>query len=87
MGGPAAAAVSVTGAVIGHVWWWGVWDRGLLRELGTAPGWMRALVGQGAPGPAGAGPGAGGVHVVPPRRLRDETAGHRWGSGQRLGGG
>ena len=85
LGGRAAAARSISGAVIGHLWWFGVWDGGLLRRLGTAPAWVRNLIGGGRdPGAGGAG---GGVHVVPPRRVRDETqpVGHSWGTGQRLG--
>ncbi|EMD34659.1 hypothetical protein CERSUDRAFT_116839 [Gelatoporia subvermispora B] len=87
MGGPRAAAQSVSGLVVGHLWWWGVWDAGALRAAGTAPGWLRRWVGD---GPAG-GPGMAGtgVHVVPPRaRAREEratTGGYRWGSGRRLG--
>ncbi|PCH44803.1 DER1-domain-containing protein [Wolfiporia cocos MD-104 SS10] len=85
MGGRAAAAQSISGAVVGHLWWWGVWESGVLRGFGAAPGWLRALVG-GGPRP-GAGGAPGGVHVVPPRRLREEaqTGGYRWGTGHRLG--
>jgi Derlin-2/3 len=92
MGGPAAAAVSVTGAVIGHLWWWVVYGedgRGLpgLRQFGVAPSWVRTLVSDGAgPGVAGTG-----VHVVPPRQQRGTPAratGYNWGAaGNRLGSG
>ncbi|GBE87386.1 Uncharacterized derlin-like protein [Sparassis crispa] len=94
MGGPGAAAQSLTGVVAGHLWWWGVWDTGALRGLGSAPGWMQALVGSGsAPGGGAAGGGGGrgggaggGVHVVPPRQVREQReSAHRWGSGHRLG--
>ncbi|KAI8986688.1 Der1-like family-domain-containing protein, partial [Trametes punicea] len=94
MGGPGAAAVSISGAVVGHLWWWGVWDTGALRTWGTAPAWLRAFLGQATGGAGGVGGIAnvgGGVHVVPPRRLREEVAattgvrGHSWGSGRRLG--
>jgi len=90
MGGPEAAAVSVTGAVVGHIWWWAMFGedgRGLpgLREFGRAPSWVRALVSEGA-GPNMAGTG---VHAVPPRQERgppSRTTGYSWGSGgQRLG--
>jgi len=90
MGGPRAAAVSVTGAVIGHLWWWVIYGddgRGLpgLRQFGGAPSWVRALVGDGA-GPSVAGTG---VHVVPPRQQRGTPArapGYNWGGGgYRLG--
>ncbi|ETW75778.1 hypothetical protein HETIRDRAFT_329528 [Heterobasidion irregulare TC 32-1] len=91
-GGPNAAAVSVTGLVVGHLWWWTMFGddgRGLpgVREWGNAPGWLRNLVASGA----GPNPGAGtGVHVIPPRPRQERTGGGRatgyqWGSGQRLG--
>ncbi|KAI0305202.1 DER1-domain-containing protein [Multifurca ochricompacta] len=88
MGGPKAAAVSVTGAVVGHLWWlvvYGEDGRGLsgLGGLGRAPSWVRALISDG-PNVAGTG-----VHVIPPRQQRQpsaRTTGYDWGSsGQRLG--
>jgi Derlin-2/3 len=88
MGGPGAAAVSVTGAVIGHLWWWVIYGedgRGLpgLRQYGGAPPWVRALVSDGA------GPSGTGVHVFPPRQQRGapaRPAGYNWGgAGNRLG--
>ena len=89
-GGTGAAAVSVTGAVIGHLWWWLMYgeDRqGLpgVREFGRAPSWVGALVGGGAtPNIAGTG-----VHAFPPRQQRQPPAratGYNWGGGgQRLG--
>jgi Derlin-2/3 len=89
-GGTGAAAVSVTGAVVGHLWWWlmyGEDGRGLpgVREFGRAPLWVRALVGDGAtPNVAGTG-----VHAFPPRQQRQppaRRAGYNWGEGgQRLG--
>lgn len=89
-GGPRAAAVSVTGAVVGHLWWWIIYGedgRGLpgLRHFGNAPSWVRILVSDGVgPGIAGTG-----VHVVPPRQQRGAsggTTGYNWGSrGNRLG--
>jgi Derlin-2/3 len=90
MGGPSAAAISVTGAVVGHLWWWLIYGedgQGLpgLREFGLAPSWVRALVSDG-PGPSLAGTG---VHATPPRQQRQttgRTTGYNWGgSGQRLG--
>ncbi|KAI0263044.1 DER1-domain-containing protein [Gloeopeniophorella convolvens] len=90
MGGPGAAAVSVTGAVVGHLWWWAVYGddgRGLpgLREFAKAPSWVRALVSDGA-GPDMAG---SGVHAMPPRQQQQPPAratGYNWGvGGQRLG--
>lgn len=81
MGGPAAAAQSLPGAVVGHLWWWGVWGSatggrgGILQEFGRAPQWLRDLIGEGPAPPVAAGPGGGaganqggGVHVIPPRR-------------------
>jgi len=89
-GGPGAAAVSVTGAVIGHLWWWlmyGEDGRGLpgVREFGRAPSLVRALVGDNAmPNVAGTG-----VQAFPPRQQRQPAAratGYNWGAGgQRLG--
>lgn len=90
MGGPGAAAVSVTGAVTGHLWWWVIYGdggRGLpsLRNIGRAPSWVHRLVSDGVgPGVVGTG-----VHVVPPRQQRGasaRTAGYNWGDGgHRLG--
>ncbi|KAK7676340.1 hypothetical protein QCA50_020681 [Cerrena zonata] len=88
MGGPQAAASSITGAVVGHLWWWGVWETRVLEAFGKAPTLLRSYI-TNSDGPATAGVGASGsgVHVVPPRRAREEaaTTGHRWGSGNRLG--
>ena len=87
-GGTRAAAVSVTGAVIGHLWWWMMYGedgRGLpgVREFGRAPSWVLGLVGA-APNVAGTG-----VHASPPRQERQpraHTTGYNWGGGgQRLG--
>jgi Derlin-2/3 len=91
MGGPRAAAVSVTGAVVGHLWWWVIYGedgRGLpsLRHFGSAPSWVRTLVSDGGVGPGGVGTG---VHVVPSRQQRGastRTTGYNWGGGgNRLG--
>jgi Derlin-2/3 len=90
MGGPRAAAVSVTGAVVGHLWWWVIYGqngRGLpaLRHFGSAPPWVRTLVSDGA----GSGIAGTGVHVVPPRQQRGtptRPTGYNWGGGgNRLG--
>ena len=84
MGGPGAAAVSISGAVVGHLWWWGVWHTGSLRAWGSAPSWLRSLMGERG-GIAGA-VNMGGVHVIPPRREAPRAAGgHNWGPGRRLG--
>ncbi|THH12958.1 hypothetical protein EW146_g7208 [Bondarzewia mesenterica] len=90
MGGPSAAAVSVTGLVVGHLWWWTMYGddgRGIpgVREWGIAPTWLRSFISNGA----GPNPGAGsGVHVIPPRQRREERTriiGYQWGAGQPLG--
>lgn len=88
MGGPQAAASSVTGAVVGHLWWWGVWETRVLESVAKAPAFLKSYISNSdGPSTGGAGAPNSGVHVVPPRRVREEatTTGHRWGSGQRLG--
>ncbi|KAJ7199237.1 Der1-like family-domain-containing protein [Mycena pura] len=97
MGGPGAVAHSLPGAVVGHLWWWGVWGPeiggagGILHNWGAAPRWLAEWMGQTPPpGPARANSG-GGVQVIPPRRpaaaapAGSRTTGYNWGSGQRLG--
>ncbi|KAH9026283.1 DER1-domain-containing protein [Lactarius deliciosus] len=89
--GTRAAAVSVTGAVVGHLWWWMMYGedgRGLpgVREFGRAPSWVRALVGDSAT----ANVAGTGVHVFPPRQQQQQqparARGYNWGGGgQRLG--
>lgn len=102
MAGPAFAAQSVAGAVVGHLWWWSVWGSGLGSQgiwgsYATAPEWVRNFFGERHPGqpPAAGGTAAGlaqgGVHVTAPRRRTtvpggSSTTGYAWGSGQRLGG-
>jgi len=89
MGGPGAAAISVTGAVVGHLWWWAMYGddgRGLpgLREFGRAPSWVHGLVSEGA-GPNVAGTG---VQAIPPLQQRGPSGrtGYNWGGGgHRLG--
>ena len=80
MAGPSLAAQSVAGAVVGHLWWWGVWGSGLGSQgiwsaYASAPGWLRDFFGErhsgGQPpaaGGAAAGLAQGGVHVMAPRR-------------------
>ena len=85
--GRAGAARSIAGAIVGHLWWWGVWDSRLLERAGSAPMWLKNLLGQSTgPGTPG-GWKRGGVEGVPPRRVREEgrPGEHRWGSGNRLG--
>lgn len=83
MSGPAAAASSLTGILVGHLWWWSVFDTRVLERFGQAPGWLRSLVG-------GSSPRIPGVQVAPPTDRRQQTqqqsSGHNWGSGNRLGG-
>ncbi|KAJ7484322.1 Der1-like family-domain-containing protein [Mycena latifolia] len=85
--GPGAVAAALPGAVIGHLWWWGVWGPevggagGVLQQWSAAPQWLREWMGQGnATPPSARGPGGttganagGGVHVVPPRRQVQEA--------------
>ncbi|KDQ60069.1 hypothetical protein JAAARDRAFT_126083 [Jaapia argillacea MUCL 33604] len=91
MGGPQFAAQSISGCVVGHAWWYLVWREARRGPGGweKAPGWLVNLVGnglEGAGGSASGGVGGSGVHVIPPRREREQTTGgHRWGSGHRLG--
>jgi Derlin-2/3 len=82
-GGPGAAACSITGILVGHLWWLGVWKTRALEGIGRAPSWLKALIGRNLP------PTIPGVHVVPPRAPQPVTqrgTGYNWGSGQRLGG-
>ncbi|KAI0341289.1 DER1-domain-containing protein [Trametopsis cervina] len=88
MAGPKAAAASITGAIAGHAWWWGVYHTRALAEFGRAPAWVKSIVGQ--PSQGSASGGTGGVHVVPPREratagASGRSSGYNWGSGQRLG--
>ena len=93
MGGPAAATQSVTGAIIGHLWYMAVYGddgRGIpaIRAFAQAPGFIQALVGT---GPRIAQMGSSGVHVPAPRQRAGDSAsagrstGYNWGSGNRLG--
>jgi Derlin-2/3 len=89
MAGPKAAAQAVTGMIVGHLWWWGIFETRSFEALGTAPGWLRGLIG-GPEGGSSASGGRGGVHVIPPRARQQSAAtgsssGHNWGSGNRLG--
>jgi len=91
MGGPGAAALSVAGAVVGHFWYWGIWNarqgasvaEGVLVSWGRAPRWMRWLVGEteAPPPPGTTGASAGGVRIVPPRRTLSTAGGNSSGAG------
>ena len=90
MGGPSAAAQSVTGVVAGHLWWYTVFHTRTLEGFARAPAWLKAWLDRPNAGAGGnVGRRGSGVHVAPPRRMREEetvtTGSHRWGSGQRLG--
>ena len=86
MGGPKAAASSVTGAVIGHIWWWGVFESRRWVRVGTAPSFLKNWIDGDGRRPGNLG---GGVQVIPPKRReepgRGATGGHNWGAGHRLG--
>ncbi|KAF9236054.1 Der1-like family-domain-containing protein [Melanogaster broomeanus] len=91
------AAESVSGMIVGHLWWWLVWgggtgagsvEQGRYARFARAPGWLRNWFGE-----------HGGEERVThrtayqafaPRQRAEETAGARttgysWGAGQRLG--
>jgi len=86
MGGPGAAASSLTGILVGHLWWWGVWESRALQNYAQAPLWLKGFVANDA-GPTV--PPGSGVHVIPPRARRQQQggngSGYNWGSGHRLG--
>ncbi|KAH9835347.1 DER1-domain-containing protein [Rhodofomes roseus] len=86
--GRAGAAKAISGAIIGHLWWWGVWESRIIERFGAAPAWLKKLLGQNS-GPSAHGAWKrGGVEGVPPRQVREEgrPGEHSWGSGSRLGG-
>jgi Derlin-2/3 len=93
MGGPSAAAQAVSGAIIGHAWWWGVFHTRTLEGVMTAPSWVKNFVADGAADAtpaAGATPAFGtrgsGVEAVPPReRAQANQGGYNWGTGRKLG--
>ena len=80
MGGPQAAAVSVSGAVVGHLWWWSVWETGLLGGWASAPRFLRSLMGE----DRRRRNGGRGVDEEPPAGAR-ATGVKNWGGGCRLG--
>jgi Derlin-2/3 len=91
--GPLAAAQSLGGAIVGHVWWWGVFGRmgggrtGLLAPYGVAPSWVKNFVSSGGSGIT-SGYEAQPAETPSARTTatRQNTAGtYQWGSGQRLG--
>ena len=84
MAGPAPAASSLTGILVGHLWWWSVFDTRVLERFGQAPGWLKSFF-------ANTNPRIPGVQVVPPsgrgQQQGRHEGGHNWGSGTRLGRG
>ena len=74
MGGPSSAACSLTGIISGYLWWYLVYSDESGRPLagyGSAPGWMRRVLGEGS-------------RRVNVRGNVIRRGGHSWGSGRRL---
>ncbi|KAF7308740.1 Derlin [Mycena kentingensis (nom. inval.)] len=85
LSGPEAIATALPGAIIGHLWWWGVWGSaiggggGILSYWARAPRWFADWMGQERTHVSD-GPGAGvgsanagrGVQIIPPRRMADD---------------
>ncbi|KAI0316075.1 DER1-domain-containing protein [Amylostereum chailletii] len=99
-GGTQAAAQSITGAIVGHLWWMLLFGNtgraGLVdgQRWGKAPRWLQRIMGEGEwaarpdSGPAPMGAGGSGVYVQPPRRpaaAENPGGDYRWGTGNRLG--
>ena len=91
--GPGAVPPGITGLVVGHLWWWGVWggitgserDVGRIARYVRAPAFVRRLFGEErVRRDTEGGNSRGGVRVIPPRR--EESSEHAWGKGYRLGG-
>jgi len=79
IGGKAAALSALSGILVGHLWWWGVWESRALQEFSTAPGWMKRFIDTPPP------PGSTSGGSSRPRRPGAQTTGYNWGSGHRLG--
>ncbi|KAF8122572.1 Der1-like family-domain-containing protein [Boletus edulis] len=93
------ASESLSGMIVGHLWWWFVWgagtgaggvEQGRFAGLALAPRWLRGLFGE-HEGERRA-TNRGGYQVHAPRQRAEQAAGGRatgysWGSGQRLGSG
>jgi Derlin-2/3 len=54
MGGSAAVAQSVSGAIVGHLWWWIVFKSRTRADAAKAPRFVRALVSDGVAAPGAA---------------------------------
>jgi Derlin-2/3 len=95
MGGSSAAAQAVSGAIVGHAWWWGVFHTRALEAVAAAPSWVKMFVADGPPPPPSAndtpafGQPGSGVEAIRPRQRPQpaaaNTGGYNWGSGNRLG--
>ena len=91
------ASESVTGMIVGHLWWWLVWgagtgagavEQGRFASLALAPRWLRDWFGEREGEHRAAN--REGYQVHAPRQGAEQaaaprTTGHNWGSGQRLG--
>ena len=91
------ASESITGMIVGHLWWWLVWgagtgagsvEQGRFAGLALAPRWLKDWFGE-RDGDRRATNRAG-YQVQAPRQRAAQAAGarptgHNWGSGQRLG--
>uniref|UniRef100_A0A0W0FFS2 Derlin n=1 Tax=Moniliophthora roreri TaxID=221103 RepID=A0A0W0FFS2_MONRR len=86
-GGPAGAIRSIPGAIIGHLWWWGVWKTRTSEAKGEAPKWLAKWFGDRSGSLAEGGPGSmgTGIQVIPPRSRTQPASGSWRGNGQRLG--
>jgi len=93
--GPAEAVASVTGIITGYALWMLEWKEtrgsrppGSGRVFGQAPGWLKAIVGDGVIIPP-EGASRPGYTVQPPRDApapaEATTTGYNWGTGRRLG--
>lgn len=92
------ASESVTGMIVGHLWWWLVWgantgagsvEQGRFSGWALAPRWLRDWFGE-REGEHRA-TNRDGYQVHAPTQRAEQAAGPRatgytWGSGQRLGG-
>ncbi|KAI3619500.1 sor protein [Moniliophthora roreri] len=87
--GPWRVAQALPGAIIGHLWWWGVWKTRTLEEMGRAPKWLATWFGDRTGSLTEEGPGSmgTGIQVIPPRSRTQPSSGSWRGTGQRLGGG
>jgi Derlin-2/3 len=91
------ASESLTGMIVGHLWWWLVWgagtgaggvEQGRFAGLALAPRWLKSLFGE-RDGERRA-TNRNGYQAQAPRQRAAQAAGaratgHSWGSGQRLG--